>query len=77
MEHVKQIFISTIVVVIMTLGLFVGIEIGESFASSSDGPYYGFVCSDTVGQCDRNENLTQCTWGPDGCETTPAHPRPD
>ena len=59
----KQLTSLIIILSFLTFGLFAGVNVGESVASSG-GPYYGWVCTDSPGQCDPNYNVTTCTWGP-------------
>ncbi len=58
-------------IIVMLSFLIVGVEVGKSavMVTSDDDPN-GWICTDTPGECDDNENVTCCTWGPNGCETT-------
>lgn len=67
-SSLKQLTSLTIILSFMTFGLFAGVNVGESLANS-DGPYNGWVCTDTPGVCDRNYNVTTCTWSSSGCST--------
>ncbi|NBC28118.1 MAG: hypothetical protein GVY08_14745 [Bacteroidetes bacterium] len=65
----------------MIFFLFVGLEIGKNVAFAINDPDpddpNGWVCGAEEGQCDPNQNVTECTWGPGGCDDGPAIPKED